>query len=134
MRGDPDPMKLKKGDLIVVILLIMIVTGWYLKDLVWPDTTNKHAVIRIDGDAHSTLTLDSGNEKKEIPLSLPGNNYVHIVSEQDKIWVEDASCPDKVCVNTGKISKVFQSIVCLPNKTVIYIEGTEETDIDDVVF
>lgn len=127
-------MKLKKGDAVILILLIVAALGWFIKDFIWPDNIDKHAVIKVDSQIFDTLSLDNNNEHLEIPVNLPDNNYVHIVMEKDKIWVEDASCPDKVCVKTGTITKSGQSIVCLPNKTVVYIEGTGKTDIDDGAF
>lgn len=127
-------MKLKKGDLAILILLIVAALGWVVKDFIWPDTIDKNAVIKVESQIYATHVLDSSNQLMEIPIELPDNNYVHVVMEGDIIWVEDASCPDKVCVKTGKITKPGQSIVCLPNKTVVYIEGTEKTDIDDGAF
>ena len=46
--------------------------------------------------------------------------------------MEDADCPDKVCVKTGKIKKPGQTIVCLPHRTVIEITG-DNADIDAAV-
>lgn len=127
-------MRLKKGDFAIVIVLVVVALGWFIKDFIWSDDINKQAVIKVDSQIYDTIPLDISNEHKEIPLKLPDNNYVHIVMEKDNIWVEDASCPDKVCVKTGTITKSGQSIVCLPNKTVVYIEGTEKTEIDDGAF
>lgn len=127
-------MRIKKGDLVILIIVIAAVAGWLLKDLFWLDQINKLAVIKIDSQVYTTLPLDSNNERMEIPLTLPADNHILIVSEKGQIWVEDSSCPDKVCVRTGKISKSGQSAVCLPNKTVVYIEGAEQTEIDDVSY
>ena len=125
-------MKIKKGDLIILILVIIVAIGWFLKDMMWPDSiSDKIALIKVDSQIHSTIPLDATAERKELHLELPDNNHMLIISEKDKIWVEESSCPDKVCVKTGKISNPGQSIVCLPNKTVVYIEGSEKTDIDD---
>ena len=46
--------------------------------------------------------------------------------------MEDADCPDKVCVKTGKIKNPGQTIVCLPHRTVIEITG-DNADIDAAV-
>lgn len=126
-------MKLKKGDLILIVLVAAIAVGWYLKDTIWPEVAKKTAVIKVNDQIYTKIPLDN-TAHKAIPVKLAGNNYVHVVIENDKVWVDDASCPDKVCVRTGKINKSGQSIVCLPNKTVVYIEGAEKTDIDDVSF
>lgn len=131
-------MKLKKGDLAILLVLIIAALVWLSKDIIWPDTVKKQAVIKIDGEIHSTINLDDSNEMKEIPLTLPGegDNAVHstIITEKVDIWVEESSCPNKICVKTGKISKPGQSIVCLPGKVVIYIESTEKSQIDDMTY
>lgn len=125
-------MRLKKGDLVIAIILITAVLGWFAKDTILADNTSKNAFIKIDGQIYTTLTLDSSSERKEIPINLPGEQFMRIVSEKGQIWVEESTCPDEVCVITGKINKPGQSIVCLPNKTIIFIEGTEEETVDDI--
>ena len=129
-------MKMKKGDMILVIIFLVGVLGWLLYGVFREDTANKVAVIKIDTEIYSTIPLSGNNERQEIPLSLPGDEHAHslIVTEKENIWVEDSSCPDKICVKTGKISIPGQSIVCLPNKIVIYIEGAEKTKVDDITY
>ena len=125
---------MKKGDIFLIILLLIAAVLWFGKDVFWVDSAHKQAVITVDGQVYATLPLSSSKERSEIPVKLPGNNYVHIISEKDQIWVENSSCPDKVCVKTGKIAKAGQSVVCLPNKTIVYIEGSEKQEVDDVSF
>lgn len=125
-------MSLKKGDLFIAVILIIAIIGWFSKDKLWNDNLSKNAVIKIDGQTYSTISLDNSNEREEIPLTLANNEYMRIVTEGDQIWVEESTCPDKICVKTGKINKPGQSIVCLPTKTVIHIEGVEDMDIDDI--
>ncbi|MFA9422145.1 MAG: NusG domain II-containing protein [Sedimentibacter sp.] len=57
-----------------------------------------------------------------------GYNTIHI--ENGEIWITDASCPDKICINQGKISKNGEIIVCLPNELLIKIVEDKEDDID----
>ena len=40
-----------------------------------------------------------------------------------KADVTEADCPDKLCVLQGKISRSGQTIICLPNKTMVTIKG-----------
>ena len=47
----------------------------------------------------------------------------HLVVKDGAIWCDEASCPDKVCVHTGKISLSTQTIACLPNKMIVRIKG-----------
>ena len=44
----------------------------------------------------------------------------------------DADCPDQLCVKQKKISLKNETIVCLPNKVVIEIEGADSSQLDAV--
>ena len=39
--------------------------------------------------------------------------------------MKDADCPDKLCEKTGKISKNGETIVRLPHRVVVEIQGGE---------
>ena len=45
-----------------------------------------------------------------------------------KVTVSAASCRNQVCVGHGGISKTGESIVCLPNRLVVAIEGGDGYD------
>lgn len=45
-----------------------------------------------------------------------------IVIKNGIIYMDDASCKNQICVNTGKISKKGESIVCLPNRIIVEIK------------
>lgn len=45
-----------------------------------------------------------------------------VVIKDGVVYMSDASCKNQICVNTGKISKKGESIVCLPNKVIVEIE------------
>lgn len=58
-----------------------------------------------------------------------GTNKVRI--EPDGVYMENANCPDKLCVHQGKINKAGESIICLPNKIIVEIVG-KKPDVDAV--
>jgi hypothetical protein len=50
------------------------------------------------------------------------------------IRVVESDCPTQDCVHTGEISRSGQSIVCLPARIIIQLEGgTESGDSPDFV-
>ena len=89
--------------------------------LILPENKGATFEIWIDGQLFSSHSL---NKKSSFNLE----NGVKIVCNGASVYFEHSDCPDKVCVNTGKISLTGQWAACLPNKTVIKISG-EETDI-----
>ena len=58
-----------------------------------------------------------------------GTNKVRI--EHDGVYMDNANCPDKLCVHQGRISRTGQSIICLPNKIIVEIVG-KKPDVDAV--
>ena len=47
--------------------------------------------------------------------------------------MSEANCHDQLCVKQGRINKVGQSIVCLPNRVVITVISGDKDSMDSVV-
>jgi hypothetical protein len=52
--------------------------------------------------------------------------------ENNSICVIDSSCPEKICIRQGRISRRGEIIVCVPNETVVIIDGKEGNAFDAV--
>lgn len=76
------------------------------------------AVISVDGKTVETITLSSISGTYEIDEA----KGAVIEMKDGEICVNSSDCPDKICVNTGYISKKGERIVCLPKKLIIEIE------------
>ena len=68
----------------------------------------------------------NGVETERYPLyqngryPLNGGSNILII-ENGVAWLEDADCPDKLCVRQGKVHLDGQVITCLPNKLTVTI-------------
>ena len=60
----------------------------------------------------------NGVETGRYPLN-GGSNI--LIIENGYAWLEDADCPDKLCVRQGKVHLDGQVITCLPNKLTVTI-------------
>ncbi len=45
--------------------------------------------------------------------------------ENGTVFMESSNCSNKICVNTGKISKKNEQIICLPNRVIIEVTADE---------
>ena len=55
-----------------------------------------------------------------------------LVIRDGSAYFTEASCPDKLCINQGRISRVGQELVCLPNRIIIKIGGKDDGEYDAV--
>lgn len=56
---------------------------------------------------------------KDGEIILPHNT---VIIKDGKAYMKDADCSDKTCINQGKISKVGEAVVCLPNGVILEVE------------
>ena len=52
-----------------------------------------------------------------------------LVIEGGAAYMHSADCPDKTCVNVGRISFRGEKIVCLPNEIVVTVVGGDGVDL-----
>jgi len=107
--------------------------GWFVEA-----GGTRHAVVRVEHGVVKNIRLD-GNKKEIVRVPLGSDNEAILEVDEGKIRVSDEShhCPLGYCIRTGWVSRVGQSIVCVPNKMVISIEGGSgepSEDLDGVVF
>ena len=87
----------------------------------------------------AVITVD-GTEALRVPLGTDGVYQVEgllgsttIRTENGNIFVEEAPCPDQICVRHRRIQNTGEQIVCLPGRILIEIEGEREDEIDGIV-
>ena len=122
--------KWKKADgiLIGIFLLIGLLGGILLFLL---GERGQKVQVRVGGEVQAMYRLEV-NGRYHIECVEGGSNT--LVIQDGKAWIEDASCPDGLCMHMGKIMQQGQSIVCLPNQVVIEITDTgAEQSVDGVV-
>ena len=112
-----------KRDIIVILSLLAVSIGLLL--LVF-SLSKRGAFVKVSVDGVE-CGIYSLSEEREISLN-GGTNILKI--EGGKAFIVSADCPDRTCVNTGKISKVGQSIICLPNKVTVTVIGNADGGVD----
>ena len=76
-----------------------------------------------EGALIQELSLDSDTE-----FVIEGE-YENVVTIQDgKAAITNSNCPGTDCVHSGWIHEAGRSIVCLPNRVELRIEGASEVD------
>jgi hypothetical protein len=97
-------------------LLVAAAAGIFM--LAVRDTGGEAVVLR---DGQEVLRLPLSEDAEEVITEGEDSNTV--VIRDGTASVTQANCPDKVCVHTGEIRYEGQTIVCLPHKVIVRIEG-----------
>lgn len=106
------------------LLLILLAGAVAVILLLWPKVPGTKAVISQNGTELYMIDLTRVEKPYDIPIDGEYPLVIHV--EQGAVCFQEASCPDQVCVHTGKLSKSGQSAVCLPAKVTIQVTGDEK--------
>lgn len=122
---------LKKLDIVIIVLLIgLSFTPHLIFAKTWSkDYSSTYASIKISGKFYKDIPLSSSNGEQTFVIETDHGSNTILVKD-DTIQIIDADCYDKLCVKQGTISKVGQSVICLPNELIIEIKGEESKDSD----
>lgn len=126
MADKPNEKPEKKNRFLRDILLAVLLTALGL---------SAFFIVRANAEKGSSVTVyHDGESIGTYPLLLNKryiiNGGTHIlVIENGSAHVEDAACPNHLCEKRGKIKNVGESIVCLPNRVEVRVEGKADVDI-----
>lgn len=84
-------------------------------------------VVTVDGEEYGTFSLE---EDASFWIEGAGGGRNYLLVENGAARMEEASCPDLLCVQQGEIHRNGESIVCLPNKVVVQVVGGKGQGID----
>lgn len=119
---------MKKNDIIliasIVVILLLVLGGLFLFR-----KEGAEVVVWINGEEYARYELSKDRE-----ADLPGVLGIsRLIIRDGYAWIEEAACPDQICVRTGKIRySTDMPIVCLPGKIIVNIQGGEEASELDV--
>ncbi|MBQ2971488.1 MAG: NusG domain II-containing protein [Ruminococcus sp.] len=115
---------------IFIILFAVVISVVALVSQLNSKTDELSCVVRVGGEVVRRVPLSQVNEKE--CFEVEGEFPVTVVMTNTSVYVESASCPDKLCEHTGEIKRASQSIVCLPAKVSVTLDSSN-SDLDAVV-
>lgn len=109
-----------KRELILIGVILFLALLFFLFNGVIYSKPAAVVEVTIDGKLVKTLDL---NKNQEISIESVTGGTNHLIIQDGKAWIDDASCPDKICIHQGKVSRDGEMIVCLPNLMIAKITG-----------
>ncbi len=113
--------KTKDVILLTALLIVAIVSFFIIHS---KPNENLEAVIVKDNQTYKIINLNEVEQPYQI--NIDGSIPVIISVEKNSIYFKNSECPDKICVNTGRLSKAGDIAVCLPAKVSIELRGNQK--------
>jgi hypothetical protein len=120
-------LSLRKADFLLFFIFIAAAALIAGVPLVRSSDGAPRVRIIAQGELAGIYPLDSDNE---IEIERDGHRNV-VVIKDNTVHMDYSDCKNQVCVNTGKISKAGETIVCLPNYVIVEIVSSKEGGEDD---
>jgi len=103
-------------DVVLILLIIIAIVAITLS--FWSSDVGNKVVITVNEEIIGEYSL-STNLTKEIKTEYGSNT---LIISKGECYIINADCRDGICVSRGKISKIGESIVCLPHKMIVEIK------------
>ena len=120
-------LKFCKYDLIAIVIVIaLIILSSFVFWKVVGTEEGSRVVVYEDGKVIREVSLTEDTE-----FVVEGTYTNKIAVRDGKAAVIESDCPGGDCMHSGWISESGRSIICLPNRVEVRIEG--DSDVDFVV-
>ena len=120
----------KFGDLIIVFAALAVVI-YFLFSLFVP--TDDSLAVEITKNGQVVFSKELSNITETESYTVEGDIPVVVELYSDGAAVIDSKCSDKICIDTGKLTKSGDVAVCLPARVVVSLEGMKSNDTPDIV-
>jgi hypothetical protein len=108
------------GGLLVVCLFVFVIYKCFFGE------AGSEVKITVDGEEYGTYSL---YEDKTVSICDESGEVTNtLVISGGKADMTEADCPDKLCVKQKAISAENENIVCLPNRVVVTVTGSQDED------
>lgn len=117
---------IRKADIILFIVLVAagLAASFALSVSQADAGADAKVIIKSGGELFAEYPLSETVEVKvPAPEGSQKGDYNIVVIKDGCASVTEASCSNQVCVKHGSISRAGESIVCLPNRLVVSVEG-----------
>lgn len=119
-----------KTDILIIASLLIVVALIFSVRYFFQSNEKIIAEVYCNGKLVDTVDLTKEEEKKII---TGDENSVVIVSKDGKIYFQESSCHDKICVNSGVLDKSGDFSACLPEKVIVKVVGEKEAASPDAI-
>ena len=131
MKTDKSALTFRKGDAVAIAAVVITALAMMAYFLISAahQSGKTAAKVYLNGEMIREISMDRDSE------TVVQGEYRNVITVRDgKVSVTESDCPGADCVHTGWIRSAGRSIVCLPNRMEVRVEGAAgDDDVDAVI-
>lgn len=131
--GKKSTVKQKIGD--ALIIAAVVVGAVFAIPLISSGAQGgqaRFAVVEVNGTESMRIALGKDQDHRTFEVEgFAGTTTIEV--ENGKVRMLESACPDKLCIGMGWAEETGDSIVCIPNRVVIKLVGSEKEEKVDTV-
>ena len=121
----------RKQDWMIIGILLTGILVLFLLQTPWEKQNGGTVVITVDGVKIGAYPIDTD---AVIPVENAMGQVTNTLTIKDGTAnMTQADCPDQYCVHQKKIRLEGETIVCLPNRVLVTVTGTDAPETDAMV-
>ena len=111
---------IKRGDLWLILIILLVAGAVFL--ITWSGRREgSRVIVTAEGKDYGSWPL---SEDRTIPIVIQDYHNTLVIRDGEA-FMQEADCPDKICVHHKPVSYGGESIICLPHKLVVTVEAGE---------
>lgn len=113
---------MKKRDIIIIACALLAAGALYLVSQVSLGGAMSTVVVTVDGREvlRKPLIVEDSYEIRQ------EDGSVNVITVEDgAVYMKEANCRDGLCISQGRMKNAAKTIVCLPHKLVVRLEGEQ---------
>lgn len=118
---------MKKRDMILIIVLVLVSVAFLIPVMAKEGTGDAYIYVR--GELYGVYDL---SDDTNIRIDNGKGLINEIEIADNAIFMKEATCPGKQCVNSGRISRNNESICCAPAGILIVIRSDRTSEYDAI--
>lgn len=115
----------RRGAAVLTALLLACAAVFYL---FYKMPVGTVATVECGGEVILTQSLSSLTEPKTVEITGENGIVLSVVFYPDGAAVESSACPDRLCVNCGKLTRAGEAAICLPARVTLRLSGSGGID------
>ena len=115
-----------------IILAAVVIIAAFIAVFAFRALRAEGADVVVTADGEEILRVPLAEDLEQDIVTDLGRNHLSI--RGGTVRVTEADCPDLICVRaySGGISHDGETIICLPHRLIVSVEGGEEAEVDAV--